>query len=155
MAFVSARGVLPSCVPHRASEAILGSRRRADNSGLSAQGPPAETHKCTALGLIYLQNRRSTTELRPHAYLCLGSPKQAKMSSRSTAKKPHSACRSSAFLDKALCRLNVSARRALKRENGRCSMAKDSGRRCRRMYGWIRQARQPRRAVSPLTRGVS
>jgi hypothetical protein len=70
--------------PDRASEAILGPRRRADNSGLSAHRPPAETHKRTAFSLIYLQNRRSTTELRPHAYLCLGSPKQAKMSSRST-----------------------------------------------------------------------
>src|SRR5207302_8419160 len=68
-------------MPDRALEAILGPRRRADNSGLSAHGPPAETHKCTAFALIYLQNRRSTTELRPHAYLCLGSPKQAKMSS--------------------------------------------------------------------------
>src|SRR5207302_10618053 len=68
-------------MPDRALEAILGPRRRADNSGLSAHGPPAETHKCTAFALIYLQNRRSTTELRPHAYLCLESPKQARMSS--------------------------------------------------------------------------
>src|SRR2546421_676235 len=75
------RGVYPSGTPDRASTPILGPRRRADNSGLSAYGLPAETHKCTAFTLIYLQNRRSTTELRPHAYLRLGSPKQAKMSS--------------------------------------------------------------------------
>src|SRR5260370_2966050 len=51
--------VLPPCAPDRASEAILGPRQRADNSGLSARAPPAETHKCTAFGLIYLQSRRS------------------------------------------------------------------------------------------------
>src|SRR5947207_3484984 len=72
-----------SCRPpsDRGSPAILGCLRRADNSGLSAHGPPAETHSRTALGLIYLQNRRSTAELRPHAYLRLDSPKQARMSS--------------------------------------------------------------------------
>src|SRR2546423_10780558 len=71
----------------RFTPAVLGSplsgipecSRRADNSGHSAHRPPAETHKRTALSVIYLQNRRSTTELRPHAFLCLGSPKQAKM----------------------------------------------------------------------------
>src|SRR5882672_9827983 len=76
-----AKAITPSGVPDRPSGAILGPRRRADNSGLSARRPPAETHRCTALALIYLQNRRSTTELRPHAYLRLDSPKQARMSS--------------------------------------------------------------------------
>jgi hypothetical protein len=48
------------------------------------------------LGLIYLQNRRSTTELRPQAFLRLDSPKQAKMSSGSSpcfCREPHSARR--------------------------------------------------------------
>src|SRR5882757_9490003 len=67
--------------PARPSTAILGRQNSAHNSGHSAYRRPAETHKCTALRLIYLQNRRSTTELRSHAYLSLGSPKQAKMSS--------------------------------------------------------------------------
>src|SRR5258708_1685725 len=40
----AAKGVLPSEAPDRASEAILGLRRRADNSGHSAYRPPAETH---------------------------------------------------------------------------------------------------------------
>src|SRR2546430_765485 len=77
----SGAGVLPSSTPARASPAILDPRNSAHNSGYSAHARPAETHKCTALGLIYLQNRRSTTELRPHAYLRLESPKQARMSS--------------------------------------------------------------------------
>src|SRR5438132_9640611 len=37
--------------PIRASEAILCPQRRADNSGLSAYRPPAETHKRTAFYL--------------------------------------------------------------------------------------------------------
>src|SRR6266576_4097625 len=73
--------VYASGAPDRASTAILGPQNSAHNSGHSAYRRPAETHRCTALGLIYVQNRRSTTELRPHAYLGLGSPKQAKTSS--------------------------------------------------------------------------
>ena len=73
---------LPSGLTARGSQAILGPGRRADNSGLSAHGPSAETCQRTAFALIYLQNRRSTTELRPHAYLGLESPKQARMSRR-------------------------------------------------------------------------
>ena len=57
---VSWAGVYAPTPTDRASPAILGSRRRADNSGLSAYPLPAETHKCTALGVIYLQSRRST-----------------------------------------------------------------------------------------------
>ena len=44
--------VSPHRSPDRASPSILGPLRRADNSGLSAHPPPAETHKCTAFGLI-------------------------------------------------------------------------------------------------------
>src|SRR6266550_2062736 len=73
--------VYASAGSDRPSTAILGPRNSAHNSGHSAYRRPAETHKCTALGLIYLQNRRSTTELRPHAYLRLESPKRARMSS--------------------------------------------------------------------------
>src|SRR6266550_2171303 len=73
--------VYASAGSDRPSTAILAPRNSAHNSGHSAHRRPAETHKCTALGLIYLQNRRSTTELRPQALLRLGSPKQAKMSS--------------------------------------------------------------------------
>src|SRR5207249_504650 len=64
----------------RASLAILGPQRRLDNSGHSARRSPAETHKRTALTVIYLQNRRSTTELRPQALLHIDNRRYAQLS---------------------------------------------------------------------------
>ena len=62
--------VYASGAPDRASTAILGPQNSAHNSGHSAYRRPAETHKCTALGLIYLQSR-----IGRQSYLqeCLGS----------------------------------------------------------------------------------
>ena len=50
----------PSGPPNQASTAILGPRNSAHNSGHSAHARPAEMRKRAALGLIYLQSRRST-----------------------------------------------------------------------------------------------
>src|SRR5437763_14201294 len=72
--------VYASGAPDRASTAILGPQNSAHNSGHSACPPPAEMHKCTALGLIYLQSRRSTTELRPQALLYIDNRRHAHLS---------------------------------------------------------------------------
>src|SRR5437870_9251646 len=52
--------VYASAPVDRASTAILAARNSAHNSGHSAYRRPAETHKRTALSVIYLQSRRST-----------------------------------------------------------------------------------------------
>ena len=54
---------------------------------------------------MYLQNRRSSTELRPHAYLGLGSPKQAKMSSGQPARNRTALVERMLFIPKLCARL--------------------------------------------------